>query len=91
MILPIVCYPANVLRARCKPIAQVTEQTRKLAQDMIETMHHAHGVGLAAPQIGIDEQIAVIDVSHNPQCVTGYGGSYADHLSQSTSRAAGEG
>jgi peptide deformylase len=70
MILPIVCYPANVLRTRCKPVVQVTDQLRELVQDMIETMHDAHGVGLAAPQVGIDQQIAVIDVSHNPQCVS---------------------
>jgi peptide deformylase len=70
MILPIVCYPANVLRARCKSVTEVSEKLRKLAADMIDTMRDANGVGLAAPQIGVDLQLAVIDVSHNPQCVT---------------------
>jgi peptide deformylase len=37
---------------------------------MIETMKAAHGVGLAAPQVGVDEQMAVIDVSHDPECVS---------------------
>ena len=70
MVLPIVCYPAKVLFARCKPVTEVAEATRKLSADMIDTMRDAHGVGLAAPQIGVDIQLAVIDVSHNPQCVT---------------------
>jgi peptide deformylase len=70
MVLPIVCYPAKVLFARCKPVTEVTEATRKLAEDMIDTMRDANGVGLAAPQIGLDVQLAVIDVSHNPKCVS---------------------
>ncbi|WP_218280198.1 peptide deformylase [Verrucomicrobium spinosum] len=53
MILPIVIYGDPVLRVKCKPITEVTEEIRKLSQDMIETMHNARGVGLAAPQVGI--------------------------------------
>jgi peptide deformylase len=37
---------------------------------MLETMREANGVGLAAPQVGVDLQLAVIDVSHNPKCVS---------------------
>lgn len=70
MILKIVRYPTPVLRAKCREIPEVTPTIRKLAVDMIETMHAANGVGLAAPQVAIDQQIAVIDVSHNPQCLT---------------------
>jgi peptide deformylase len=70
MVLPIVRYPEPVLRAKCRSIPEATPEVRQLAENMLETMHDAHGVGLAAPQIGVDQQLAVIDVSHNPQCVS---------------------
>jgi len=70
MVLPIVRYPTPVLRAKCRVVSPVTDRHRQLAEDMLETMRAANGVGLAAPQVGIDEQVAVIDVSHNPDCVS---------------------
>jgi peptide deformylase len=70
MVLKIVRYPTPVLRAKCRGISEITPAIHKLAEDMIETMHAANGVGLAAPQVAVDQQIAVIDVSHNPQCLT---------------------
>lgn len=70
MVLPIVRYPTPVLRAKCRAVMSVTDRHRQLADDMLETMRAANGVGLAAPQVGIEEQLAVIDVSHNPQCVS---------------------
>ena len=70
MVLPIVRYPATVLRARCRNVTTPADAISLLAADMLETMHHANGVGLAAPQIGKDIQLAVIDVSHNPDCVS---------------------
>ena len=70
MILPIVRYPDPVLRAKCRPVTQVTSDVHKLVEDMLETMRAANGVGLAAPQVGVDLQLAVIDVSHNPDCIT---------------------
>jgi peptide deformylase len=70
MVLKIVLYPTPVLRAKCREISEITPTIHKLAEDMIETMHAANGVGLAAPQVAVDQQIAVIDVSHNPQCLT---------------------
>lgn len=70
MILPIVIYGDPVLRVKCKPITEVTEEIRKLSQDMIETMHNARGVGLAAPQIGIALQLAVIEVPPDDESVT---------------------
>ena len=63
MVLPIVKYPTAVLRAKCRTIEMVEERHRQLAADMIETMHEANGVGLAAPQVAVDERIAVIDAS----------------------------
>jgi len=70
MILPIVLLGDPVLRVKCKPVLEVTDEIRTLVKDMLETMHDARGVGLAAPQIGRDIQLAVIDVSHDPECVS---------------------
>ncbi len=70
MVLKIVRYPTPVLRAKCRAITEVTPAIRQLADDMLETMRAANGVGLAAPQVGVDQQLAVIDVSHNLQCLT---------------------
>jgi peptide deformylase len=41
-----------------------------LVADMLDTMVDANGVGLAAPQVGVDLRLAVIDVSHDPECVS---------------------
>lgn len=70
MILPIVLYGNPVLRMKCKPVTQVTDEIRKLAADMIETMHDAHGVGLAAPQVAVPLQLAVIEVPPTDESVT---------------------
>ena len=70
MILPIVIYGDPVLRVKCKPVTEVTEEIRKLSQDMIETMHNARGVGLAAPQVGVALQLAVIEVPTDEESVT---------------------
>ena len=70
MILPIVIYGEPVLRVKCKPVTEVTDEIRKLSQDMIETMHNARGVGLAAPQVGIALQLAVIEVTPDDESVT---------------------
>ena len=63
MKLPIICYGDPVLRARGKRIEAVDEQVRELAANMIETMHEANGVGLAAQQVGEALQLTVIDVA----------------------------
>lgn len=62
-ILPIRIYPDPVLRAKCRRVEQFDAALRKLAADMVETMHAAPGVGLAAPQVGIEICLAVVDVS----------------------------
>ena len=62
-VLPIRIHPDPVLRVRCREVSEFDPKLRKLASDMIETMHAAPGVGLAAPQIGLDIRIAVIDLS----------------------------
>jgi len=60
-IYPIRTFGDPVLRMETKPITEVTDAVRILAQDMIETMYDAPGVGLAANQIGIARRIAVFD------------------------------
>ncbi len=70
MVLKIVRYPEPVLRAKCRSITDVTPAIRQLSENMLETMRAANGVGLAAPQVAQDVQLAVIDVSHNPQCIS---------------------
>jgi peptide deformylase len=70
MILPIVQYGHPVLRRRCRPVEAVDSRIVRLAADMLETMADAQGVGLAAPQVGEDLRLAVIDVSHDPECVS---------------------
>jgi peptide deformylase len=56
-----------VLRVDCPPVTDITDETRTLAENMVETMYEADGVGLAAPQVGVALQLAVIDVSHAPE------------------------
>src|SRR5271167_3049518 len=63
MVYPIVKYGDPVLEKPSAPITKFDDELRKLADDMFESMYAAHGVGLAAPQIGISQRIAVIDVT----------------------------
>ena len=63
MIREIVIYGDPVLRKKGKDIVKITDEIRAFARDMIETMHEAHGVGLAAQQVGEAIQLTVIDVS----------------------------
>ncbi len=52
MLLKIYYYGHPVLRKRCEPVLEITDEIRKLAKDMIETMDKNDGIGLAAPQVG---------------------------------------
>lgn len=63
MIFPIVKFGDPVLERPTEPITVFDKALRKLAADMFESMYAAQGVGLAAPQIGISQRIAVIDVT----------------------------
>jgi peptide deformylase len=62
-ILPIRIYPDPVLRVKCRDVTEFDQKLRKTAADLIQTMHAAPGVGLAAPQVGLDFRLAVIDLS----------------------------
>lgn len=63
MIYPIVKFGDPVLETPAAPITIFDDEVRQLVEDMFESMYAAHGVGLAAPQIGIGKRIAVIDVT----------------------------
>ena len=63
MRLSILQYGDPILRTKGKPIDKIDAHIRELAQNMIETMHAANGVGLAAQQIGEALQLTVLDVS----------------------------
>jgi len=58
-ILPIRMYPDPVLREAAPPVTSVDDSVRKLIADMTETMHAAPGVGLAAPQVGVQRRVFV--------------------------------
>lgn len=62
MVLKVYKYGEAVLREKAVPVALVDDRLRQLADDMIETMHRAKGVGLAAEQVGHTERMCVIDV-----------------------------
>ena len=61
-IRKIVIYPAEVLEKKCRPVVKFDRKLAKLLDDMYDTMIEHDGVGLAAPQIGIDKRIAIVDI-----------------------------
>jgi peptide deformylase len=61
-VLPIVEIPDPRLRLISKPVETIGDDTRSFVQDMIDTMYDAHGIGLAAIQVGVDQRILVIDL-----------------------------
>lgn len=63
MILPILEYPDPRLLEMSEPVTEITDDLRRLAADMAETMYCAEGIGLAAPQIGRKQRLIVLDVT----------------------------
>lgn len=62
MKLEIVKFGRKVLREPTQEVSELTEERKQLVADMLETMYEAHGLGLAAPQVGRSERLCVIDV-----------------------------
>jgi peptide deformylase len=62
-LLEILEFPDPRLRTRASPVEQVTDATRKLIDDMFETMYGAPGIGLAATQVNVHQRLLVMDVS----------------------------
>jgi peptide deformylase len=63
MIYPIVKFGDPVLETKAAPVTEFDADLGRFLDDMFESMYAAHGVGLAAPQIGVSRRIAVIDVT----------------------------
>lgn len=63
--LDILQYPDERLRHVARPVESVDEPVRTLADDLIETMYAASGIGLAATQVGVDLRVCVIDISEH--------------------------
>ncbi len=61
-VKPIVMYPAPVLEMQCEKVDVFDKKLSKLLADMYDTMIENDGVGLAAPQIGLSKQIAIVDI-----------------------------
>lgn len=66
-ILKIVTIPDPILRKKLRPVKNINKKMVQLAHDMLETMYDAPGVGLAANQVGLDYQLAVIDATRTPE------------------------
>jgi peptide deformylase len=65
-LLPIRVMGDPILREGTKPVAAITAEVQRLIDDMFETMYAARGIGLAAPQVGRSERLAVVDVDDEP-------------------------
>ena len=70
-LLDILKFPDKRLRTKAIPVNEVTDATREFLDDMLETMYAAPGIGLAATQVNVHQQIVVIDISEDknqPYC-----------------------
>ena len=65
--LPIITLPSTILRAPSEPVEQIDDGLRKLADDMLETMYDAPGVGLAAVQVGVPRRLIVLDTAKDEE------------------------
>ncbi|BCN92454.1 peptide deformylase [Thiomicrorhabdus immobilis] len=63
--LDIVLYPESGLREVCAPIPEMNDEIDKLIDDMFYTMYDAPGIGLAAPQIAVQQRLIVVDISES--------------------------
>ena len=63
----ILTEPDPILRQKSQPVDKVDDLTRKLMDDMLETMYAAPGIGLAAIQVGVPKRIIVLDISKDPE------------------------
>src|SRR6266700_6341828 len=62
-LLPIITAPDPRLKVKARPVPAVDATVRRLMDDMLETMYHAIGIGLAAPQVGVAQRVLVVDVA----------------------------
>lgn len=62
--LPILTAPDKRLKHKALPVSEVDDSVRRLMADMADTMYHAQGIGLAAPQVGVRQRVIVVDVDY---------------------------
>ncbi|MCK4503794.1 MAG: peptide deformylase [Desulfuromonadales bacterium] len=85
-LLDILCYPDPLLKKKSTPVTEFNDELKQLADDMVETMYAAPGVGLAAPQVGVLQRLIILDcsgseedddliVAVNPEIIAGDGDS----------------
>ncbi len=67
MIRPILIHPDPRLKKLCEPVTAITPELGRLAEDMLQTMYEAPGVGLAAPQVGVTKRLLVMDCVKDPE------------------------
>ena len=65
--LPIIVAPDPRLKVKAKNVDKVDAEVRQLMDDMLETMHGANGIGLAAPQVGVQKRVLVMDIAHEDE------------------------
>ena len=65
--LNVLIYPEDHLKVICDPVAEVNDDTRKIIDDMFDTMYQEEGIGLAAPQVDILQRIITIDIEGDKQ------------------------
>ncbi len=68
--LPIFTYPDPILSAKAAPVQIFNRDLEILVQNMLFTMYHAPGIGLAAPQVGVSQRVFVLDVDYDREVVT---------------------
>jgi len=61
--MEVAIYPNPVLKTKAKPIEEINNEVCQIAEEMLETMYNACGVGLAAPQVGLSIRLIVLDVT----------------------------
>lgn len=79
--LPILTYPDPILTKIAEPVTQFDQELEQLVKDMLYTMYHAPGIGLAAPQIGKSIRLFVLDVNYDRETVTNADGNEETRLS----------
>ena len=65
--LDIITAPDPRLKVKCRPVRRVDDEVRRLMDDMVETMHAAPGIGLAAPQVGVARRVIVVDAARGDE------------------------
>ena len=65
--MPIIVAPDPRLKIKAKSIDKVDDAVRTLMDDMLDTMYSANGIGLAAPQVGDDRRVIVVDVARQDE------------------------